>query len=139
MRSLGHQQRRRTTLRVHRLHRLHRQRHIEDTLWNAGRTRALKLRDDAAHEAVIRMAGSSIRTPRDHGTGLQTPQLFGDALADSIDQRRITGVVAELAVRETEKDRRLCDDNSIAMVNIPAAARYARALSEVAIHLAQRP
>jgi hypothetical protein len=104
---LRYQVRRRIALGIHRVYYLNRQAHIEQALRRSWRARSLELRNDAAHDAVIRMASSSIRSPRDHDIGMQPLQLFGDALGDSIDERPIAGVVTELAVGKSEKDRRL--------------------------------
>src|SRR5262245_44537365 len=81
---------------------LDRQRHIEKTLGNSRRAAALKLRHDAAHDAMIRMARPSVGPPRDHDIGTQTLQFLRDALADAKDQRSISRIVSKLAVRKAE-------------------------------------
>jgi hypothetical protein len=102
---LRYQVRRRIALGIHRVYYLNRQAHIEQALRRSWRARSLELRNDAAHDAVIRMARSTVRSPGDHDIGIQAPQLFRDALGRSINEPPVSGVVTELAIRKAEEDR----------------------------------
>src|SRR5262245_32581195 len=53
---------------------------------------------------MIRMAGAAIRSPGQHGIGMETLQLCSDAIRQPIEQRTIADVVPEFAVRETEEN-----------------------------------
>ena len=93
---LGDEQGWRPTLRIHGAHAFGRQIHVKQPVRNAWRARTRQLRRNTADEAMVRVAGAAIRSPRDHGIRAEPLQLSGDAIGQPVEQRAIADVVPSL-------------------------------------------